>query len=184
MRGRMLRAAVLGATAVLLASGSAFAALCVWLNPDRDIKNFFPGADSYTTDLRKYTPAQQQVIEKRIGAKLDPDENEFKFFRVRKRGKLVGTVLTHQARGRYGAVQTVAGIGPDQKIIGVYVQRHREPINLNDPAFLKQFRGKTADDPLTVGKDITPIKGAEVSCQAVAFSVKKIVVVFDVFGKK
>ncbi len=178
--GVTMLAAVVG---LALLGSAAFGALCVWVNPDRDIKNFFPGADSYTTDLRKYTPAQQQVIEKRIGGKLDPDENEFKFYRVKKRGQVVGTVLTHQARGRYGAVQTVAGIGPEQKVIGVYVQRHREPVNLNDAAFLRQFRGKSADSPLTVGKDITPVKGDTVSSQAVAFSVKKILVVFEVLGK-
>jgi len=185
MRRGWVRATVVLAVVLLAVYGtSAVAALCVWLNPDRDIRNFFPGADSYTTDLRTYSAEQQKVIEKRIGGKLDPDENEFKFYRVKKSGKIVGTVLTHQARGRYGAVQTVAGIGPDHKVIGVYVQRHREPVNLNTPSFLKQFKGKAADDPITVGKDIAPIKGAEQSSQAVAFSVKKIMVVFDVLGKK
>lgn len=166
-----------------LFAGTAFGALCVWVNPDRDLKNFFPGAKSYTTDILKYNKAQGKEIEKRLGGKLDPDENEFKFYRVKKDNKLVGTVLTHQARGKYGAVQTVAGIGNDGKIIGVYVQRHREPTNLNKESFLKQFEGKTVDDPITVGKDIDPIKGYDKSSQAVAFSVKKILVVFDVLNK-
>ncbi|MHB9108049.1 MAG: hypothetical protein ACYDCO_13405 [Armatimonadota bacterium] len=167
-----------------LIAGTAFGALCVWLNPDRDIKNFFPGAKSYTTDIRKYSKEEEKVIEKRIGAQLDPDENEFKFYRVKKDNKVVGTVLTHQARGKYGAVQTVAGIGNDGKIIGVYVQRHREPTNLNKDTFLKQFKGKTVEDPITVGKDIDPIKGYDKSSQAVAFSVKKILVIHDVLSKK
>ncbi|MHB0935775.1 MAG: hypothetical protein ACYC6A_05245 [Armatimonadota bacterium] len=167
-----------------LIAGTAFGALCVWLNPDRDIKNFFPGAKSYTTDIRKYSKEEEKVIEKRIGAQLDPDENEFKFYRVKKDNKVVGTVLTHQARGKYGAVQTVAGIGNDGKIIGVYVQRHREPTNLNKDTFLKQFKGKTVEDPITVGKDIDPIKGYDKSSQAVAFSVKKILVIHDVLSNK
>jgi len=177
-------AVVFGLTLALsLVAGSAFAALCVWVNPDRDIKNFFPGAKSYTTEVKKYTKAQQQAIEKRIGGRLDPDENEFKFYRVKKDGAIVGTVLTHQARGKYGAVQTVVGIGNDGKVIGVYVQRHREPANLNTASFLKQFNGKDADDPLEVGTDITAINGHDKSSQAVAFSVKKILVVHDVLSK-
>ena len=162
---------------------SAYAALCVWLNPDRDIKNFFPGANSYTTDTKKYTKEQEKEIEKRIGGQLDPDENEFKFYKVKKSGKQVGTVLTHQARGRYGAVQVVVGIGNDDKVIGVYVQRHREPINLNEKTFLAQFAQKTADDPVSIEKDIKPIKGHEKSSHAVALSVKKILVVHDVLNK-
>jgi len=163
-------------------AGAAFAALCVWINPDRDIKNFFPGANSYSTETKKYTKEQKERIEKRINAKLDPDENEFKFYRVKKDKKVVGTVLTHQTRGRYGAVQVVVGINNDTQIVGVYVQRHREPTNLNDKSFLKQFVGKTADSPIKTGEDIKPISGHEQSCQAVAFSVRKIMVVHDVLG--
>ncbi|MDD3927389.1 MAG: hypothetical protein PHT33_12095 [bacterium] len=184
MKGMRKWVVVLGLVVGLsIAAGSAFAALCVWINPDRDIKNFFPGADSYSTDVKKYSKQQEAVIEKRIGSQLDPDENEFRFYRVKKAKKLVGTVLTHQARGKYGAVQVVVGIGNNEKIVGVYVQRHREPVSLNAPSFLAQFKGKTADDPITVGKDIDPIKGHDKSSQAVAFSVKKILVVHDVLGK-
>jgi Na+-translocating ferredoxin:NAD+ oxidoreductase RnfG subunit len=164
-------------------ANSAFASLCVWVNPDRDIKSFFPGATSYITEVKKYTKEQQAVIEKRIEGRLDPDENEFKFYRVKKQGQTAGTVLTHQARGKYGAVQTVVAIGNDGRIIGIYVQRHREPTNLNQVSFLKQFKGKTASDPITVGKDIDPIDGYDQSCQAVAFSVKKIIVVSDILSK-
>jgi Na+-translocating ferredoxin:NAD+ oxidoreductase RnfG subunit len=162
---------------------SAYASLCVWVNPDRDIRNFFPGANSYITEVKNYTREQEAAIEKRIDARLDPDENEFKFYRVKKQGQVVGTVLTHQARGKYGAVQTVVAIGNDGRIVGVYVQRHREPTNLNQESFLKQFKGKMANDPVTVGRDIEPISGYEQSCQAVAFSVKKIIVACDVLGK-
>ncbi len=167
-----------------LLATSAYAALCVWINPDRDMKKFFPGATGYATEVSKYTKAQESEIEKRIGVQLDPDENEFKFYRVKKDGKVVGTVLTHQGRGKYGAVQTVAGLDPAGTVIGVYVQRHREPTNLNAPAFLKQFVGKDVADPIEVGKDIDPISGHDKSSQAVAFSVKKLLVVFDILGGK
>jgi Na+-translocating ferredoxin:NAD+ oxidoreductase RnfG subunit len=181
----MRRVFFITSLALLLAliATTAFGALCVWLNPDRDIKKFFPGAKSYTTDIKKYSTEQGKAIEKRIGAKLDPDENEFKFYRVKKDNKQVGTVLTHQARGRYGAVQVVVGIGNDNKVIGVYVQRDREPTNLNVESFLKQFAGKTVEDPISIEKDIKPIKGHEKSSHAVAYSVKKILVVYDVLSK-
>jgi Na+-translocating ferredoxin:NAD+ oxidoreductase RnfG subunit len=162
--------------------GVASAALCVWLNPDRDIKAFFPGAGSYSTEVRRHNREQQADIEARTGGKLDPDENEFRFYRVRKGRQVVGTVLTHQARGRYGAVQVVVAIGNDRKVIGVYVQRHREPTNLNTDSFLKQFVGRTASDPIAIGKDVTAIKGHETSCAAVSLSVKKVLVVHEVLG--
>jgi transcriptional regulator of nitric oxide reductase len=162
----------------------AYASLCVWVNPDRDIRNFFPGAGSYSTEMKRYTKEQEAVIVKRLGSPLDPDESEFKFYRVKKQDQVVGTVLTHQARGRYGAVQTVVAIDNDGRIIGVYVQRHREPVNLNQEPFLKQFKGKTAHDPFAVGQDIQSIRGSEQSCRAVAFSVKKIIIAYDVLATR
>ena len=77
----------------------------------------------------------------------------------------------------------MVGLGNDEKVIGAYVQRHREPANLNKESFLKQFQGKTARDPITVGKDIEPLSEAVKSSEAVAFSVKKIVTIYDVLGK-
>ncbi|HSV75165.1 MAG TPA: hypothetical protein VLH79_15510 [Chthonomonadales bacterium] len=176
-------AVVLGAAAIALSGGPVFAALCVWLNPDRDIRTFFPGANSYRTEPRAPSREQVAVIERRIGARLDPDETEFRFYRVQRARQTVGTVLTHQARGRFGAVQVVVAIGNDRRVIGVTVQRHREPTNLNAASFLQQFRGKQADDPIAIGTDIQPIRGHDQSSHAVAFSVKKILVIHDVLGR-
>ena len=122
MRRVRTMAVVFGLTLALsLVAGSAFAALCVWVNPDRDIKNFFPGAKSYTTEVKKYTKAQQQAIEKRIGGRLDPDENEFKFYRVKKDGAIVGTVadeaMLDELRRRLAAMKVKVIrpeiVGPD-----------------------------------------------------------------------
>ena len=69
--------------------------------------------------------------------------------------------------------------------IGVAVDRSRKRIvkahlyatnaatkKLNDPAFMKQFTGKTAADPFRVGKDIKPVAGDPQGSQAIANSVK------------
>ncbi len=173
---------ILGALGVFtaMAAVSAHAALCVWLNPERDIAAFFRGADGYTTETRRHTREQRRLIERRLGGPLDPDEVEFNFYRVRERGRMVGTVLTHQARGRYGAVQVVVALNKEGAVRGVRVQRDREPVNLNEAGFLKQFEGKTARDPVQMGKDIKPIAGHERSSDAVISSVRKLLVVHDV----
>lgn len=55
-----------------MVANSAYASLCVWVNPDRDIRNFFPEANSYITEVKKYTKEQEAAIEKRVEAPLDP----------------------------------------------------------------------------------------------------------------
>ena len=122
---RALAAAALAAMALALAAGTAEAALCVWRKPDQDIKTFFPGADTYKTDFR--TPGSKRAeIERRIGARLDSDESEFKFYRIVDGGKQVGTILTHLGKGQYGAIEIVVAVDNGGRVKGVGIQRDRE----------------------------------------------------------
>ena len=162
-------------------AGMGHTALCVWKNPERDMHAFFPTAIKYQPRIARYTTAQKQSIERRLGTALDADETEIVLYQIVRKGLVpVGTVLCNQVRGKYGAIHTVVALDLDGRIVGVLVQKHREPADLNAAAFLKQFRGKSAGQPVAVGKDIHPITGATVSCAAVAASVKKSLVIFTV----
>ncbi len=163
------------------ALSSAQASLCVWRKPDEDIRQFFPGAETYRTDIKE-PGAKREAIEKRIGAKLDSDESEFKIYRILKGGKSIGTIMTHLGKGQFGAIEVVVAIENYGKVKGVRIQRDREKARaaLRGAAFLGQFAGKTSKDPLTVGKDIrTAAEGAEQSSQIIAFSVKKLLVLLE-----
>jgi hypothetical protein len=166
-----------------------FNSLCVWRFPDRDLKEIF-NADAYETKLVSISEDQQAEIEKRLGAELDPDETEFKFFMVTRKGEPVGIVSTHLSKGQYGAIEVVVGFvhardGNEQKIAikAVRIQRDREKAHaaLRGTKFLDQFIGMTSRDKYRVGDDIKSAQdGAEKSSQAVAFAVKKIMIVYDV----
>ena len=185
------RRAALGALAAAflttLAMGSASASLCVWRNPDADIKAFFGGGGKYRTVLVK-TKSKRQVIEKAIGTKLDQDETELKFWPVMKGGKRVGTVSSHLGKGDYGAVEVVIAIVEKDgkaKVKFVKIQRDRERYRsaLRSAEFLNQFKGKTARSKLTVGADIkTAHSGATKASKVVALSVKKMLVAYDELG--
>lgn len=161
----------------------ASAALCVWRNPDRDIRELY-GADSYKT-LWVKVGNKRAVLEKRIGSKLDPDETEFRFWPVYKNGKRVGTITTHLGKGDYGAIEVVIALKHDDRkvwVSAVRIQRDREKYRkeLHSEAFLKQFSGKTSQDPLQIGKDLKAahpkaLQGSRV----VALSVKKLLVAFE-----
>src|SRR5919199_5351290 len=97
----------LAAVPALPQAGSA--AICVWRKPDADIQQFFPGAQSYRTDL-KPVGARRAVIERALGARLDPDESDFKFYRILAADRRVGTGLTHLGKGRYGAIEGVIAL--------------------------------------------------------------------------
>jgi len=75
---------------VVVPLSMAVASLCVWRNPDADIKEFF-GGGSYRSVLAT-VGNKKTNIEQRIGQKLDSDELQLKFWPVIKNGQRVGTV--------------------------------------------------------------------------------------------
>ena len=97
--------------AIVLALGTlsmAVASLCVWRNPDADIKAFF-GGGSYRTVLANVGDKKAK-IQKRLGQKLDSDELQLKFWPVTKNGQRVGTVTSHLGKGDYGAIEVLMAI--------------------------------------------------------------------------
>jgi hypothetical protein len=182
---RLLLALLLALGAILALPRDARAAICVWRKPDADIKAFFPGAQSYRTDL-KPVGARRAAIERAIGARLDPDEGDFKFYRILAGDRVVGTVLTHLGKGRYGAIEVVIALDAAGQVKGVKLQVVREPNGikrqLTGDGFLGQFAGKRAGDPIQVGRDIRPVPGADQSSATVAFSVHKMLIVHQALG--
>lgn len=163
-----------------------FNALCVWRFPDRDLKEIFD-ADAYETMLVAMSEAQQDTIEARLGTELDPDETEFKFYSITRKGEPVGVVSTHLSKGQYGAIEVVVGFIPDSEkkmvvVKAVRIQRDREKARqaLRSRKFLDQFIGKTAEDRLVVGDDIESAgPAAGKSSAAIALAVRKMLVVYE-----
>jgi hypothetical protein len=170
--------------AVTLLMSSASASLCVWRSPDTDIAEMFD-AGSYKTVFEDIDDVMQLRIEERLGAVLDPDETQFKFFPVFRGEDQVGTVMTHVGKGQYGAIEVVLAVvdtdsGPVVRAVRIQRDREKAKQALRSDEFLGQFQGKGVDDPFTIGEDLlTAAEGAEVASQAVATAVRKLMVVYD-----
>ena len=177
-------ALLLATVLALVPLSAALASLCVWRNPDADIKAFF-GGGSYRTVLAT-VGAKKAKIEKRLGQKLDSDELQLKFWPVTKDGQRVGTVASHLGKGDYGAIEVVVAIvDPPKtpaKVKAVNIQRDRERYRsaLRSATFLNQFKGKQAKSKLRVGEDIKSAHpGAVKASKVVALSVKKLLVAYE-----
>ena len=174
-------------TAALFAPSRAGADVCVWRDPERTMTKLFPNASDFRTVTKRVTPDLARTIEERVGLRLDDTErSEFNFYEITGRGgggtERLGTVLALAGTGDYGAVEVVIGLGPDDRIVGAYVQRTRErhADKLRSDEFLSQLRGRSAKDSLARWRDVRLVDEAPTASRAVAVAVHKMVVFYDV----
>ena len=165
-----------------------FADVCVWRDPERTMQKIFPQARDYRTLTLPMTPARISAIEKLLGEKLDESEKkEFNFYEINGvvagKPQAIGTILALAGRGEYGVIEVVIGIDTTSRISGVYVQRSRERVTraIEAPAFLEQFRGKTKNDSLDVGKAIKPASAeSDKASRVISATIRKMLVFHDV----
>ncbi len=174
-------------TAALFAPSRAEADVCVWRDPERTMTKLFPNASDFRTVTKRLTPDLARTIEERVGLRLDDTErSEFNFYEITGRAggrtERLGTVLALAGTGDYGAVEVVIGLGPDNRIVGAYVQRTRErhADKLRSDEFLNQFRGRSAKDSPARWRDVRLVDEAPTASRAVAVAVHKMVVFYDV----
>lgn len=170
-------------TALILAvwmCNAARADVCVWRDPEKTMVRLFPKAKDYETIDVKISKEALKRIETRLSKKLDPGEREnWIYYKIRgSGGKTLGYILTDAEKGEYGAIEIVAGVDVNGKVIGIYIQRAREKNKeFKSKEFLGQFTGKTKDDSLLIGKDIAA-KSA-LPTEQVAFGVRKMLAMYD-----
>lgn len=178
--------AVAAITAAAFAPSRAEADVCVWRDPERTMTKLFPNASDYRTVTKRVTPELARAIEERAGVRLDDSERtEFNFYEITGRAggrtERLGTVLALAGTGDYGAVEVVIGLGPDERVLGTYVQRTRErhADKLRSDEFLSQFRGRSAKDSPARWRDVRLVDEAPTASRAVAVAVHKMVVFYD-----
>jgi len=153
-------------------AGSAWADVCVWRDPERTMAQLFPEARDYRTAIHKLTPAQATRVATLAGQPLTPDETqEFNIYEITDGKGVIGKVLALAGPGEYGTIETVIGIGADDRIRGVYIQRIRERQRaaVQSDAFLGQFKGQS----LTPELKVTPPTDAGKPAQVVIALVRK-----------
>jgi hypothetical protein len=135
--------------------------MCPWRDSERDLRTLFPASApplTYKTDTLALSRLRQRILD-RLGPGGRIDDNSLYVHRVKSGSQTVGSVLVRRAAGPYGAIEVVTAIGSDRKVVGVRIQRQREPEKvahfITSPAWLAAFTGKSASSPLTVGKDLT-----------------------------
>jgi len=105
------------------------------------------------------------------------------WFAALKDGKVIAYVVPAESKGYAGAINMLAAVSVDGKVIDYAILSHKETPGLGDkaekPAFRKQFAGKLAENLEVVkvpsDKNIQALTGATITSRAVTKGIKEAV---------
>src|SRR5207237_10762235 len=96
--------------------------------------------------------------------------------RVSRADSLLGFAAVGNVLGKDQPITFLVAVDPADRLKDVDILVYREPYGgeVAYEPWRRQFRGKTAADPIAVGRDIRSISGATISVQAVTAGVRRI----------
>jgi len=153
----------------------------VYLTEEEALKILFPKAQKIQAEELRLTPDQKLQIQDRIGWKF-PEES-FRAFKAETDGKVDGYAVIQETIGKHRRITYIVGITPEDKVFDVEIMVYRESkgSEVRRKRFNAQYEGKTAQDPISINKDIINITGATMSVRSVSAGVKRALVLVDEF---
>jgi Na+-translocating ferredoxin:NAD+ oxidoreductase RnfG subunit len=96
-------------------------------------------------------------------------------YRVSRDGALLGFAEVRNVKGKEQPITYLVAVDSSgaTRDVDILVYRESQGGEVAYDSWRKQFRGKTASDPVAVGKDIRNISGATISSNAVTRSVRR-----------
>ncbi len=161
------------ALGALFCSGGARAEEVFLTEPQAPVALFGDGALGRGEDVT-LTDAELTALSQKVQRRVD--QRGYRIVEVTgPAGAALGTVLILDVVGKSLPIRFAVAVKPDGTLQDLQVMTYREPYGaeIKDRRFRAQFRGKTAADPLTVGKDLDAISGATISSVSAAYAVKK-----------
>jgi hypothetical protein len=101
-------------------------------------------------------------------------------------GEPLGFAVVDEEIGKYRPITFMVGTTPDLEVRNVEVLVYRESRggDVRRNRFLRQYRGKSADDPIRSYQDIINIAGATLSVNALNLGVKRVLLVLEILAER
>ena len=96
-------------------------------------------------------------------------------YRVVRGDSVLGFAVVREVKGKDQPITFLVATDTADRLRDIDILVYREPYGgeVAYDAWRRQFRGKSTDDPLQVGRDIRTISGATISVNAVTLGVRK-----------
>lgn len=170
---RTVRLALIGAA--LLAAPMSARAQQVLLTREQAVKEIFPEAARTVPDHPALGDVARRSLEKSLGRRLDEDTLDvLKVYDAQ--GAFRGYAVVTEEVGKYRPITFMVGATPELRVRDVAVMVYRESRggDVKRKRFLSQYRGKSARDPIDVGRDIINVSGATISVRSLNAGVKRV----------
>ncbi len=152
----------------------------VFLTEAGALKSVFPVTTTVKKEIHTFTPAEKERIESKLGWILN--EKAVTVYKgIGSDGKAQGFAVIAEEIGKFKPITFIVKAGMDGKVERVEVMVYREAVGseVRRQRFARQFRGKSAKDPLRINRDIINVTGATMSVQAMTAGVKKALIILD-----
>ena len=154
------------------------------LNKEQAVKRMFLTSDDVKEETKTLSAAQLDAVKAACGGKLwakkKPDgvnEAQMTFIFGSKAGAKQGVAVVERQMDEWGPLTFIVVLDPASgKVVNAAMMEYVDGRSrgLADRAFLKSFFGKSAADPMIIGKDIDAVAGATVSSSVLCHIVKKV----------
>lgn len=141
------------------------------------VKQLLPDADLKVI-VFNLTPENIAAVQAAMGNKM-PVRAQYEIY-VSK----TGAVVIEEQMGKWGIIKTAVLIDPATKkfkYFAIISMAEKRGAGLKTAAFIKQFIGKGRGDSLEIGKGVKAVSGATGSSKAIATTVKRALVIYDIF---
>jgi Na+-translocating ferredoxin:NAD+ oxidoreductase RnfG subunit len=166
-------------------SGMEIGDVHVYLTPDQAVREIFDEVASVDTLHAALTADEVRQLELRLGSRAPSDS--VTILRPRSRdGAALGYAILAEEIGKYRPITFLVGTDPDRHVKGVEVLVYRESRGgeVRRERFLRQYRDKSAADPLRASRDILNVAGATLSVNAMNRGVKRALLTLDILAAR
>ncbi len=157
----------------------------VYLTPGDAMEEIFEDVASVDTVLAVLTPEEMAGLHKMLGAAV-PRDSIFVFKPKDESGSLLGYAVIGEEVGKYRPITFMVGTTAELKVKNVEVLIYRESRGgeVRRSRFLRQYRGKSADNPIRINRDILNIAGATMSVNAMNHGVKRALAILELLAAR
>lgn len=157
----------------------------VYLTPGQALHEIYEGTAAVDTVRAVLEAGDLEALHRKLGRPV-PGDTVLVYEPRSADGKLLGYAVIGEEIGKYRPITFMVGTDTAFAVRDVEILVYRESRGgeVRRPRFLRQYRGKTAADPIRTNRDVLNVAGATLSVTALNHGVKRVLAVLAILAER